>query len=56
MLNLLKLLIFGHLHKWAVIADAPFERWEDSPTDIVHRGRKYTCRCEKCGEIKAFTP
>jgi hypothetical protein len=49
MLALLKLIIFGHLHKWIDVGHGRWSRPEDSS-----EGPRYVCKCERCGAYKAF--
>ena len=48
-IRLIQFLIFGHVHKWVTTREAPLEYTFNGKT--VASGRRYTCRCELCGEI-----
>jgi hypothetical protein len=45
MINLIKLLIFGHIHKWETINSCTLH------SDFGARGTRHTLRCVKCGDI-----
>lgn len=45
MIQLIKLLIFGHLHKWKIINQCTLN------TDYGARGNRYALQCEKCGDV-----
>ena len=49
MINLLKFIIFGHIHKWETVGQS---RWEHSAS--VSSGPRFVCRCEKCGAYRVF--
>lgn len=50
MLYLLKLLIFGHVHKWETLQEV---RVTDGKEDTVPWIRYY-CQCKCCGTIRHF--
>lgn len=54
MLWLLKILFFGHVHKW--VNTTGVSRWErhDAYGRVISNGPRYVCHCEKCGAYKAF--
>ena len=51
MIRLLQLLIFGHVHKWKIIAKSEVfeENGAQKPVYI-----DYNCQCEACGKIRMF--
>lgn len=53
MIWLLKLLIFGHAHKWEEIGQAQVEGKSISGGYGL-LGVRYRCRCTKCGSIRKF--
>ena len=53
MIHLLKLLIFGHVHKWETVETANW-RIEGMDGTILKNGKKFICRCETCGSYTAF--
>lgn len=50
MIKLLQFLLFGHVHKWKIIARCPieYEGW-----GTYYKATRYTLQCETCGDIKA---
>lgn len=55
MLRLLQLLLIGHVHKWKIIGDVPYERHDDTGF-VEARGRRYILQCEHCGKIHRSDP
>jgi hypothetical protein len=49
MLNLLQLLIVGHVHKWKEYGHSEIVRKDNSVMGIIS-----FCRCEVCGEQRSF--
>jgi hypothetical protein len=47
MINLLKFLIFGYIHKWKIYKETKIQ---DMNTGC--KGIQYDLQCEKCGSIK----
>lgn len=53
MVTLLKLIFFGHIHKWEKVGNS--STWEKHlDGQLVAKGPRFICRCEKCGVFKAF--
>lgn len=57
MLNLLKFLIFGHIHHWVITEtyDETFEKtrmWADGMKTEDHRVITIQQACSKCGELR----
>lgn len=52
MMELLRFLIFGHLHKWKTIDTKNFyERRDLSNPDRMPTGAVYIQQCEGCGKV-----
>lgn len=49
MIWLLKMIIFGHFHKWKII-----EKEKYAASDMAHNGIQYNLQCEECGKMKVF--
>lgn len=47
MVRLLKLIFFGHIHKWETVGQSRWER-------VGGSGPRFVCRCEKCGSYRTF--
>lgn len=46
MMWFLRMLFFGHAHKWKIIREAILA------DDIGQKGRRYTLQCESCGDVQ----
>lgn len=53
MLWLLKILAFGHVHKWKEVSRAPLEIHHE-PSNFVSKGVRVITTCEKCGAWKKW--
>jgi len=53
MFKLLQYLFLGHIHKWKVIGQVPYElRSRDG--DVLKVATAYTLQCEHCGDLKTY--
>ena len=49
MMLLLKLLLFGHVHRWKILDRDPLRFTREG--EVTDRGMRYTLQCEKCGDV-----
>lgn len=52
MIWLLKMLIFGHVHKWKEVSREPIGRYSKDLSQSVHTHDRIEYLCEKCGKRK----
>lgn len=52
MIHLLKILIFGHVHKWALVEKETLARARDPNAPV---GYRFITKCETCGAYKHWT-
>jgi len=56
MIWLLKMIIFGHVHKWKSVKEERYKLHDGNVNHIVAHGTQYILQCEHCGSMKKFRP
>lgn len=54
MINIIKLIIFGHIHRWKILKQEPYRLHNGNINKVIETGTHYTLQCDKCGNIKTF--
>jgi hypothetical protein len=52
MWKLIKLILLGHDHKWAIVREGQIFDGDHPSSNATAIGYYYNLRCEKCGNIK----